>query len=434
MQVVVLLGGLGKRIKAVEQNTPKAMIDIHGKPFFYYQLELMKRYGLKDFIFCICHKGDVVKSYFSNGDKFGVDIKYSHDGEKLLGTGGALRKALPLLREDFIVIYGDSYMDVDYSELMYIYFKAKNEEKKIGLMSIFRNKNRYDRSNVVFKEGKLLKYDKRGISSNMEYIDYGISILNKDVIEGISKNKYIDLADIYHYLVKNELMSGCEVRNRFYEIGTPGSLDEFKKFIYHRSFLKKPAIFLDRDGTLNKMQFNEDIEQFDSPLVPSQLKLLPKTVSALRIMKSLGYILIVITNQPAAAKGKTTLRSLYEVNNRLRSILAEKNIYLDDVFICPHHPIGSPYTKERFLIRECECRKPKAGLLNMAIKKFNIDIFNSYIVGDSFVDIITGKSVKMKTVFLGQYKCDTCQFIKGHKPDYIFSNLYEFASYLRMRR
>ncbi len=434
MQVVVLLGGLGTRLREVGSDLPKAMLDVHGKPFFYYQLQLMKRYGLKDYIFCIGHKREAIKAYFLNGRQFGVKIRYSHDGRNLLGTGGALKKALPLLKEDFILIYGDSYMDVDYSELIYNYFRSKNEQNKKGLMAVFKNKNQFGKSNVIFKNGRLLKYDKKNFSSKMEYIDYGISMLDKSILKQIPKDRYMDLSDIYHKLVENKLMSGYEIRNRFYEIGTSFSLTEFKKFIYQNKILKKPAIFLDRDGTLNQIEFNEDTGQFDSPLDPEKLKLLPRTISSLRLIKSLGYILIVITNQPAAAKGKTTLCRLYQVNNKFKDILAERNIYFDDILICPHHPIGSPYTKERFLIRKCKCRKPKPGFLKMAIEKFNIDVANSFMVGDSYTDIIAAKSVKIKSVFLGKYKCDGCRFISEHKPNYIFEDLYGFARYLKKRR
>lgn len=268
----------------------------------------------------------------------------------------------------------------------------------------------------------------------MHHIDYGISLLDKSVTSQIPKGKYFDLVDLYQNLIGKGLMAGFEVENRFYEIGRPASLNEFRKFIYRRMFLKKPAIFLDRDGTLNEMNFNEDAEQIDSPLKLEQLKLLPKTISALRILKSLGYILVIITNQPAAAKGKTTLDRLYEVNNKLRDLLAKNKIYLDDIFICPHHPIGNPYSQERFLIRDCECRKPKVGFLNMAVEKFNVDVGNSYMVGDSYSDILAGKVINIKCVFLGQYKCDGCQFLKNCKPDKVFDNLYDFACYLKSIR
>lgn len=431
IQVVILLGGLGTRLSDAGFNGPKAMIDIYGKPFFYYQLHLMKQYGLKNFVFCIGYKGDVIKSFFQDGHRFAVNIKYSCDGRGQLGTGGALRKALPLLKEDFMVIYGDSYMDVDYSELVYTYYRVKKDEGKKGLMAVFKNKNRYDTSNVIFKGGKLLKYDKQDISSDMEYIDYGISILNKNVVKKIPKGKYFDLSCLYRELVKKELISGYEAKKRFYEIGAPSSLHKTKKFIYQNVILKKPAVLFDRDGTLNPLVYNDNTEELDSPLDPEKTALLPGVVNSLRMIKRLGYNIIVITNQPAAAKGKTTLGKLYEINNRLRDILAEKDIYLDDILICPHHPVGSRYCKERFLIKKCMCRKPKPGLINTAVKKFNIDLDKSYMVGDSYTDIQAGKSAGLKSVFIGKYKYDGCRYMKGYRPDYVFNSIYDFACYLK---
>ncbi len=431
MQVVVLLGGLGTRLREITADTPKPMVYIHGRPFFYYQMELMKWYGLKRFIFCVGYKGSVIEEYFGDGRKFGVSIEYSYDGDKLLGTGGAVRRALNLLEEDFLIIYGDSYMDIDYQEVIYRYDKLKLKENKKGLMTVFRNKNSYDKSNVVFKGNTLLCYDKKNTTADMEYIDYGVSILNRSVVEDIPEGRVADLADVFTELVNNKLMEGTEVRNRFYEIGTPPSLKEFEGYIYRRSLTPEPVIFLDRDGTLNEIVFNDETESLDSPLSAEQLRLLPKTIEALEIFKSLGYTLIVVTNQPAAAKGKVALSRLYEVNNRLKDILRENNIYLDDILMCAHYPEAKKEIRDSFLISDCDCRKPKPGLLKKAMEKFNVDIERSYMVGDSYVDILAGSAVKLKTVFLGRYKCDVCQLLGDIKPEFTFKNILDFAKYLK---
>ncbi len=430
MQVVALLGGLGTRLGKLTSDIPKAMIDIHGKPFFYYQLHLMRNQGFKDFLFCIGYKGELVKEYFGNGESFGVNIRYSSDGDKLLGTGGALRKALPLLDDNFIVIYGDAFLDVDFSELIYNYDRAKETGKK-ALMAVYENNNNYAPSNVALHDGKLLRYDKKNPTPEMKYIDFGVSIYSKPVIEEIPSGQWADLADLCHRLADEDLIAGYKVRRRFYEVGTPASLEEFIQFIYDRLFIKKPAVFLDRDGTLNEIVFNEDTEQLDSPLNPDEMNLLPNTAKALKTLKSLGYVLVVITNQPAAAKGKTTLGKLYEVNNRLIDVLEEQGVELDDIMICPHHPIGASRSKETFLIRECDCRKPGIGLYMQAVEKFNIDVGVSYVVGDSYADILAAKTAGMKGVFIGTYKCDGCRLLGGYKPDHVFESVYDFAEYLR---
>lgn len=431
MQVVVLLGGLGTRLKDITVNTPKPMVDIHGYPFFYYQMELMKWYGLKRFLFCVGYKGSIVEEYFGDGSKFGVSIEYSYDGDKLLGTGGAVRKALDLLDEDFIIIYGDSYMDIDYQEAIYRYEDMKIKKGIKGLMTVFKNKNSYDRSNVVFKENSLLCYDKKNTTPDMEYIDYGVSILNRSVIEEIPMGEVTDLADIFTKLVNKKLMEGLKVRNRFYEIGTPQSLQEFKNYIHERLFTQKPVIFLDRDGTLNEIVFNDETESLDSPLEAGQLTLLPGTAEALKMLKEMGYSLIVVTNQPAAAKGKVTLGKLYDVNNRLRDVLMDNDIQFDEILMCAHFPKAKDNVKDKFLIKECNCRKPKPGLLEKAMEKFCVAKDKSYMVGDSYVDVLAGAAAGLKTVFLGRYKCDACQLLGESKPDFVFENLSGFAEYLK---
>lgn len=434
MQVVVLLGGLGTRLREVTLDTPKPMIDINGYPFFYYQMELMKWYGFRKFLFLVGYKGSIVEDYFGDGEKFGVKIEYSYDGDKLLGTGGAVRNALEFLEEDFLIIYGDSYMDINYEEVIYNYNVLKDTENKKGLMTVFKNNNSFDKSNVVYKNNSLLCYDKMNITSDMHYIDYGVSVLDRSVIEAVPKGQTVDLAGVFTSLVKNKEMAGVEVRNRFYEIGTPSSLKEFRKYISERLYTPNPFIFLDRDGTINEIVYNEETENLDSPLSAEQLVLLPGIEEALGIFKSLGYSLVVVTNQPAAAKGKVPLAKLYEVNNRLRDMLDEKGIHFNDILMCTHYPQGRDGLKERFLIKSCDCRKPKPGLLKRAMGKYNIDIGKSYMVGDSYVDVLAGAAVDLKTVFLGRYKCDTCQLLGEIKPEFTFKSLLEFAEYLLLNQ
>jgi histidinol-phosphate phosphatase family protein len=434
MQVVVLMGGLGTRLGQETLNIPKSMVDVHGKPFFYYQLELMKWYGFKNFLFCVGHLNKSIEDYFGDGSSFDVNIKYSYDRKnsegKLLGTGGALRNAMPLLENDFLLIYGDSYMDINYPELIFEYFTSKNSGKK-SLLSVYKNENTFYQNNVIFKNNRLILYDKKNFSSEMEHIDFGVSIFDRSLIARIPEGEFSDLSDLQNQLTRECLATGYEALDRFYEIGTPATLEEFKKFIYGRIYISKPAIFLDRDGTINEIVFNDDTEQMDSPLKTEDLRLLPGVEKALFMLQSMGYLLIVVSNQPAAAKGKISLGNLFRINAHLKKILHEYNVHLDDVLICPHHPTGEKRVGKNFLVRECICRKPGRELLTRAIDKFNIDRFKSFMVGDSHVDILAGRSAGVKTVFLGNYKCDLCKMLNGVKPDYLFRNLYDFALYLQ---
>lgn len=427
-QVVVLMGGLGTRLGDITRCMPKAMINIHGKPFFHYQLNLMKWYGFRKFLFCTGYRSDDISNYFGDGSEFGVEIKYSYDGPELLGTGGAVKNAFQLLEDNFVLIYGDSYMDIDYQEILYYYNDALKKNYR-GLMTVFKNNNRFDKSNVVYNNEKLVKYDKENMVPDMKYIDYGVSVLNRKVIEEIPECK-VDIASVYGKVAADCKMAGHEVRNRFYEIGRPDSLKEFRDFINERIYTPQPAVFVDRDGTLNEIVYNEDTELLDSPLYPEQFKLLPGAAEALKKIKSLGFLIIIITNQPAAAKGKTTLDKLYRINNYMKELLQNEGVYPDDVLMCPHYPYSYDRTRETFLIEECGCRKPKPGLLLNAGKKFNIDMNNSFMAGDSYVDVMAGNSAGVRTVFIGRYKCDVCQLLGDIKPTLIFKDLPEFATWL----
>ena len=432
MQVVVVLGGQGSRLGPLTDTVPKAMVDVNGKPFFQYMLEMLKKFGFRKFLFCIGRHGQVISRYFGSGSKFDCQIEYSNDGQELLGTAGALRNAVDMLEDDFLLLYGDSFMDIDYNELISRYKWSKENDSKKAIMTILRNSNRYDKSNVLFGDGRILRYDKNNPADDMQHIDYGVSILSKELIRQIPKGRHIDLADIYTKAVDDGVLAGCSVWKRFYEIGTAESLNEFRGFMQSRQ-RKQKAIILDRDGTLNEIVFNQSTEQLDSPLRPAQFRLITNVAKALNILKSLGYLLIVVTNQPAAAKGKTTLKDLYDVNSWMYELLESRCIVLDDIFMCPHHPLGDRgLCSEQFLICNCPCRKPGSLMIKQAIEKYNIDVPKSFMIGDSVFDVQAGQQEQLKTVFLGQFKCDTCQLLGQSKPSHIFEDLYKFAKFLEV--
>ncbi len=171
-QVVVLMGGLGTRLKDYTKACPKSLVDVCGRPFFDYQLDLLTAWGFKKFVFLIGYKADMIEEHYGNGDSRGISIQYSYDGEKLLGTGGAVRRAYDLLEDDFLLMYGDSFMDIDYAETLYRYERGKAEGART-LMTVLKNNNRFDKSNVVMDGHKLALYDKHNPTPEMDYIEYG---------------------------------------------------------------------------------------------------------------------------------------------------------------------------------------------------------------------------------------------------------------------
>ncbi len=427
-QVVVLMGGLGTRLGTVTHTCPKPLVEVCGNPFFAWQLEIMKQAGFRRFLFCLGYRAEQIQEYFGDGSRFGVQIQYSCDGEKLLGTGGAVRRAVPKLDEDFLLIYGDSFMDINFFEVLVRYQEGKAEGRP-ALMTVMRNSGRYDKSNVICRNGEILLYDKRKPSPEMDYIDYGVSVFSRSLFEDCGEETF-DLGDLQHRLSVEGRLSCCETERRFYEIGNPDSLAEFRRYAAGRWEDPHPAIFLDRDGVINEIVWNDDIEQLDSPLKPEQFQLKPGVEEALRLLQDKGYLLFVVTNQPAAAKGKTRYATLCEINRRFVKEMRAKGIEIVDVAMCPHYGKASSMTRERFLIRECECRKPGTGLIDLLKAKYNIDLKRSWMVGDSATDIQCGKRAGVQTAFLGKYKCDLCMMNGGKKPDRIAADLRRFAEEL----
>lgn len=429
MQVVVLMGGLGTRLKDYTKTCPKSLVDVNGKPFFEYQLDLLCAWGFKKYLFLIGYKADMIEEYFKDGSDRGVSIEYCYDGKELLGTGGAVRRAYDKLEDDFILIYGDSFMDIDYAETVYRYTKGKSNGAR-ALMTVLCNHNRFDKSNVVMKDGQLVLYDKHNPSPEMDYIDYGVCVYEKSLFAAYEEGEKFDIAKIQHELSLKGQMVPQVVTKRFYEIGNPDSLAEFTAYSNKRLNESHPAVFVDRDGVINEIVWNDDIEQLDSPLKVSQFKFMDGAVEGLKKIIDKGYYVFVVTNQPAAAKGKTSLETLYDINTYMIDCLASQDVVIDDLFMCPHYPKELPETKEKFLIKECDCRKPKPGLLYKAIRKYNIDLSKSYMIGDSCSDVEAGNAIGVKTIFLGDLKCDACKRLGDVTPSFRVKNLLAAAEIL----
>ncbi len=429
MQVVVLMGGLGTRLKEFTADKPKSLVEVEGKPFFDYQLDLMQLWGFRKFVFLIGYRANMIEDHYGDGSDRGISIQYCYDGEELLGTGGAVRRAYDLLEEDFILMYGDSFMDIDFDETLYRYDKGKQNGMQ-GLMTVLKNNNQFDKSNAVVRDGQLVLYDKHHPTPEMDYIDYGICIYEKQLFAGYQAGCKFDVAEVQHQLSVSGKMVAHVVTKRFYEIGSPASLAEFKGYVRRRLLEEHPAVFLDRDGVINEIVFNEDAEQMDSPLRISEFQLLPRAIEAIRMIREKGYYIFIVTNQPAAAKGKVSLTGLYDINTHFVNLLKEQGTEVDDIFMCPHFTKKLPMAKEEFLIQECDCRKPKPGLLYKAKRKYHLDWENSYMVGDSYTDVAAGQAAGVKTVFIGGFKCDTCKRLDGKQPDEIMKDIYAFAEYL----
>jgi MurNAc alpha-1-phosphate uridylyltransferase len=228
--VAILAGGMATRLRPISENIPKSLIEVAGQPFVIRQLRYLETQGIDRAVLCVGHFGDQIEAVVGNGSQFGLQVTYSLDGPKLLGTGGALRQALPLLGEYFFVLYGDSFLPVDFGSVQ----QAFAASRRPALMTVLRNGDRWDKSNVLFLNGKLLEYNKHAPRPDMEYIDYGLGVLAASTLKDYTSDQVFDLADVYHRLSSAGALAGYEVFTRFYEIGSHAGLREAEDYFLNK--------------------------------------------------------------------------------------------------------------------------------------------------------------------------------------------------------
>lgn len=233
MQIVILCGGKATRLYPLTKKIPKSMIRFEGKPFLEQQLDLLKKNRIFDVVLCVGYKAEQIKKYFGDGKNFGVEIKYSSDKKRLLGTGGALKKAENLLEDSFLVMWGDSYLPFNFQKAIK-FFKKSN---KPGMMIVFKNLNKYEPSNVEVKNNLVKSYSKKRKTKKMKYIDYGISIYRKEVLKHLPKNQICDLTKLQQALIKKRQLLAYPAEKRFYQIGSPDGLEELKNYIKRKTKL-----------------------------------------------------------------------------------------------------------------------------------------------------------------------------------------------------
>lgn len=226
LSVAILAGGLATRLRPITETIPKSLVEVAGEPFICRQLGYLHAQGIRHVVLCIGYLGEMIKTVVGDGSRFDLEVSYSSDGRSLLGTGGALKKALRLLGEHFFVLYGDSFLPVDFARVERAFF----ESKKASLMTILKNADRWDKSNVLFRKGELVEYNKQAPRPEMTFIDYGLGVISCSVFQTYSDGQALDLADIYHSLSLQGQLAGYEVHERFYEIGTHGGLKETEKY------------------------------------------------------------------------------------------------------------------------------------------------------------------------------------------------------------
>lgn len=399
MKTVIMAGGKGTRIASVNSEVPKPMIPIAGRPILERQTEVLVRQGLKDITMVVGYMGDVIRDYFGDGSRFGANISYVTETEPL-GTAGALYLMKDELKEDFLLLNGDIIFDVDIARF------AEAHKRAGGLATILTHPNShpYD-SGLIFADADgrvtnwLHKEDERKWYRNR--VNAGLHMLSPGILARMTELVKRDLdRDVLKPLIAEGLLFAYDSPEYVRDMGTPDRYRAVERDILsglvERKCLsrRQRAVFLDRDGTLNKyVGFLRDIDD---------LELLPGAAEAVRMINDSGYLAIVATNQPVIARGEVTVAQLEEIHMKLETLLGREGAYVDAIYYCPHHPDSGFAGEIKELKMDCDCRKPKPGMLLAAARRFNIDLSESWMVGDGDHDVGCGKNAGCRTARIGE--------------------------------
>jgi D,D-heptose 1,7-bisphosphate phosphatase len=406
-----MAGGMGTRIASIANDIPKPMIRVCGKPILEYQIECLKRNGLTDITLVTGHLGHFISEYFGDGAKFGVRISYFEETTPL-GTAGALYK-IPGLDEDFLLLCGDTILDIDFNRFIAFH----NEKKAWASLMAHPNGHPYDSSLLVTEimppeTTGGLPYDShrviRWMNKEDERLWYknrvnaGIEIISPDLLAEAKKHLVKEKVDLDRDILKPLVPSGkifaYDTPEYIKDMGTPDRYYQVEKDIQSGLVTQRnlshaqKAVFIDRDGTINKdVGFLTDIDQ---------MELIPGAAEAIKKINHSGYLAIVVTNQPVIARGDVSFEELEAMHAKLETLLGKEGAYVDAIYLCPHHKDkGFPGERAEYKL-DCGCRKPKPGMILQAAKDFNIDVSESFMIGDSDRDIEAGKAAGCKASFL----------------------------------
>lgn len=413
MKTIIMAGGKGTRISSVASDIPKPMIKIEGKPVLEREIECLRDQGFNDLIITVSHLAEHIINYFGDGSSFGVKIEYFIE-KTPLGNAGALFKLKEKLDGDFLLLNADSIFDIDFNRFAE-YHKAKG-----GLVTLFTHPNShpYDSGVLIANSGGavdtwLTKEDVRP-QWYRNRVNAGLHVLNPVVLDMVNvdaekigtedengKNIKVDLdRQILKPLCGTGKMFCYDSPEYVKDMGTPDRYEavcaDYREGRVQAKNLKnkQKAIFLDRDGTINRyVGFLRDIDEFE---------LLPGVADAIKAINASGYLAIVVTNQPVIARGEVTYEQLQEIHNKMETLLGQQGAYLDAIYFCPHHPHKGYEGEVPELKYECECRKPKPGMLLKAADDFNIDLNQSWMIGDGENDIKAGEAAGCKTALIGE--------------------------------
>lgn len=408
MKVVLMAGGRGTRISELFPDIPKPLIPIQGVPVLEREIISLREQGFTDLVLTVGYMADKIQNYFGDGSRLGVNITYYVE-EKPLGNAGAL--FFLDLKEDFLLLNADAVFDVDFNRMV------EYHKQQGGLVTIFTHPNShpYDSGLIIAKDNGeverwLAKEDERP-KYYKNRVNAGLHVISPKVLEmsGVDQNDIgneVNGKTVKVDLDRQILKPLCGTGNMFCydspeyvkDMGTPeryaGVCNDYKNGVVNAKNLinKQKAIFLDRDGTINKyVGFLRNIDE---------LELLPDVPEAIKLINTSEYLAVVVTNQPVIARGEITLSELNEIHNKMETLLGEEGCYIDALYYCPHHPHKGYEGEITELKIECECRKPKPGMLLQAAKELNIDLSRSWMIGDSDSDVQAGLAAGCKSILI----------------------------------
>ena len=399
MKVVIMAGGKGTRLKEITKDEiPKPMVKVLGKTILEHQIDVLKKNDLKDIIIIVGYLGEKIKHYFKDGKDFGVNITYIDEHEPL-GTAGSFYFFKNYVKEDFILLFGDIIFDVYLKKMIDFH----NMKKSYATLFVHPNSHPYDSDIVLMDDdNKIIGFDSKNNVRTYSYdncVNAGIYIISNKLIQKIDKLKKLDLEkDILSKVIEEENVFGYYSSEYVKDVGTVERIkktsEDIQKNILEKKNLKhkQKCIFLDRDGTIN----------IHKGLIvnPDEIELEKNVAQAIKQINSSEFITIIITNQPQVARGLCSIEDIENINKRLKTILGEQGAYVEDIYFCPHHPDkGYPEENKNYKIK-CKCRKPGIELIEKAVLKYNIDLKNSWFIGDTTIDIQTGINAGMKTILL----------------------------------
>ncbi len=399
MQAAILAGGAGTRMGKLSETIPKPMLPIGGKPILEHQVELLKASGITDITLCLRHLSPVIEEHFGDGSRWGVKINYSLE-DKPLGTAGCLRNAFPGADREILVLYGDVMVWMDLREMI----RRHRHSGADAILAVHSNDHPFDSDLLETDENmRVIKIHPKPHPEGAwlpNLTNAAVYVLGPELLKIIPSEQATDCArDIFPEALRQgihlqayrtaEYIKDAGTLQRYPEVTADWESGKIEQM--HRKN-PRPAVFLDRDGVL--------VREVNHLHKPEQLDLLPGAAEGLKKLNAAGFITVLVTNQPVIARGMCTVNELKIIHNKMETLLGREGARLDAIYFCPHHPDrGFPEEVPEYKI-PCRCRKPNTGMIEQATEEFNIDLENSWIIGDTTVDIETARRAGIKSILV----------------------------------